>query len=161
MKRFILLSAMAAPLICTAQLKSSLVCNLYVDVLAGTVNGVEPDYLPAQVKKNLPCFSSEEAETSGSTCGGVIHYKENDVYFYTSKDYIEIRQNFKGKLSIPLMGAVRGNTFASLGNPKMKDVNWDAFQTQYGTLILYYDGGGKVNKIQFSSRSTDILTICD
>jgi hypothetical protein len=161
MKRFLLLSAMAAPLFCAAQLKSSLICSLYVDILAGTVNGVEPDYLPAQVKKNLPCFSSEEAEGSGSACGGVIHYGENDVYFYTGRDYIEIRQNFKGKLSIPLMGAARVNTFAALGNPKIRDIHWDAFQTQYGTLILYYDGSGKVNKIQFSSRSSDILTLCD
>jgi hypothetical protein len=161
MKRFLLLFAMAAPLFCTAQLKSSLVCNMYVDVLAGTVNGVEPDYLPAQVKKNLPCFTSEEAETASSPCGGVIHYRDNDIYFYTGKDYIEIKENFKGKLSIPLMGAARENTFASLGNPKLRDVNWDAFQTQYGTLILYYGASGRVNKIQFSSKPSEILTICN
>ncbi len=161
MKRFFLLLAMTAPLFCPAQLKSSLVCSVYVDVLAGTVNGAEPDYLPAQVKKILPCFTSEEPESGGSACGGVIHYKDNDLYFYTSKDYVEIKQNFKGKLSIPLMNMPRATTFASLGNPKVKDVNWDAFQTQYGTLILYYDNGGRVNKIQFSSRSTEILSICD
>lgn len=161
MKRFLLLCTMAIPLISTAQLKSSLVCDVYVDVLAGTVNGAEPDYLPAQVKKILPCFTLEEPESNGSACGGVIHYKDNDLYFYTSKDYVEIKQNFKGKLSIPLMNMPRATTFASLGNPKLKDVNWDAFQTQYGSLILYYDGGGKVNKIQFSSRSIEILNICE
>ena len=145
-----------------AQLKTTPVCNtIYVDILGGKVNGIEPGNTQGQVKKNLPCFTSEEPETSASPCGGGVFYNNNDIYFYTGKDYVEIREKFKGKLSIPLMGAARTGLFKTLGHPKIKDVKWDAYQTQYGTLILYFNSSNKVNKIQFSSRTTETISLCD
>jgi hypothetical protein len=41
------------------------------------------------------------------------------------------------------MGGKRGSFFKILGNPKMKDDNWDAFATNYGILILYYNAASK------------------
>lgn len=146
-----------------AQLKSSNPnqCNTFVvDILNGKLNGIEPDYTPAEIKKGLPCFTGEEREDS-SKCGGLISYKDKDVYFYTGRNYVEIREKFKGKLSIPLMGAVRGSLFKFLGHPGMKDTNWDAFQTAYGILILYYNKTNKVNKIQFSTESTSTINLCE
>ncbi len=145
-----------------AQLKKSTICpGLEVDILRGRVNGVEPNYTQGQVKTTLPCFTSEEPENTSSSCGGGIFYKDKDIYFYTGRDYIEIREKFKGKLSLPLMGAARNSLFKSLGHPKIKDVNWDAFQTQYGTLVLYYNKANKINKIQFSNKSTETLSLCE
>ena len=65
------------------------------------------------------------------------------MYFYTDRDYVEIGPNFKGKLSVPLMGAARSSLFKIFGNPMIKDVKWDHFQTSYGILILYYDDASK------------------
>ena len=59
------------------------------------------------------------------------------------------------------MGASRTNLFKMLGNPAMKDLDWDAFQLRYGTLVLYYSKAGKVNKIQISSKGTETLKLCD
>ncbi|MEZ5029532.1 MAG: hypothetical protein R2765_12205 [Ferruginibacter sp.] len=59
-----------------------------------------------------------------------------------------------------LLGVNRNSLFATLGYPKIKDVTRDAFQTEYGTLILYYDKAGKINKIQISSKSTDTIKLC-
>jgi hypothetical protein len=59
------------------------------------------------------------------------------------------------------MGTVRGSLFRTLGHPKIKDVTWDAFQTEYGTLILYYNKANKVNRIQFSSKPTDYIQLCN
>jgi hypothetical protein len=59
------------------------------------------------------------------------------------------------------MGASRTSLFKWLGNPKIKDVNWDAYTTQYGILILYYTKAGKVNKIQFSTKSTETINLCE
>jgi hypothetical protein len=153
---------MATVIIAHAQLKTTPVCStMIVDILDGKVNGVLPDFTINQIKEKLPCFTSEELENSSSKCGGGVFYKDKDIYFYTGRDYVEIREKFKGKLSIPLLGASRNSLFKWLGNPKIKDVNWDAFQTQYGTLVLHYNKAAKVNLIQFSKKSTDTLTLCE
>src|SRR5258705_1509812 len=97
-----------------SQLRSSTQnqCSLFVvDILDGKVNGAEPDFSQGEIKKMLPCFTSEEPENSTSKCGGLISYKDRDVYFYTGRNYVEIREKFKGKLSVPLMGAARNSLF--------------------------------------------------
>jgi hypothetical protein len=59
------------------------------------------------------------------------------------------------------MGASRSTLFNIFGHPKIKDTGWDAFQMGYGTLILYYNKAGKINKIQISSRTTDVIKLCE
>lgn len=145
-----------------AQLKTTPVCPAFtVDILKGRVNNTEPTSTMGQVKSEFPCFSSLEEESAGAACGDVIRYSDKDIYFYTSRDYIEIKEKFKGTLSLPLLGAARNSLFKWLGHPKIKDVNWDAFQTAYGTLILYYNKSGKVNKLQFSNKSTETIRLCE
>jgi hypothetical protein len=51
-----------------------------------------------------------------------------------------------------------------LGNPKIKDDLWDAYETQYGCLVLHYDvagAAGKVKYFQFSTLGTDALNLCE
>ena len=59
------------------------------------------------------------------------------------------------------MGANRKNLFNWLGNPKIRDENWDAFEMAYGTLVLHYNAKGNVRLIQFSSKGTDALSLCN
>jgi hypothetical protein len=59
------------------------------------------------------------------------------------------------------MGAARSSLFKWLGYPKIKDINWDAFTTKYGILILHYNKSGKVNLIQFSKKNAESLTLCE
>jgi hypothetical protein len=144
-----------------SQLKTTTVCPpISVDLLDGKVNGMEPDFTQGQIKKALPCFTSEEPEEATSKCGGGIYYKDKDIYFFTARNYIEIGPKFKGKLSLPLMGASRGSLFKWLGHPIIKDVGWDAFTTSYGVLILYYSKANKVTKIQFSSETSATINLC-
>lgn len=148
--------------IANAQLKTTPVCNtMEVDILSGKVNGVQPDFTINQIKEKLPCATSTEPEDATSKCGGGVFYKDKDIYFYTGRDYVEIKEKFKGKLSIPLMGASRTALFKWLGHPKIKDITWDAFQTAYGTLVLYYNKANKINRILFSKKSTDTLSLCE
>ena len=143
-----------------AQLKVKPKCDAFVvDILDGKVNGVHPDFTTGQIKKKLPCFTSEEPATS--KCGGVIFYKDRDIKFYTGREYVEIGPAFKGKLTLHLMGAKRGTFFKWLGNPKLKDDRWDAFQTQYGCLVLYYNPSSRVRMIRFSTKNTDELNLCE
>jgi hypothetical protein len=159
---FAILVSLGLSTLVVAQLKTTPICNTFlVDILDGKVNGVEPDFTQGQVKQKLPCFTSEEPENAASKCGGGVFYKDKDIYFYTGRDYVEIREKFKGKLTIPLMGASRNGLFKWLGLPKIKDVNWDAFTTSYGVLILYYNKANKINKIQFSKKNPETLSLCE
>lgn len=145
-----------------AQLKVTKLCpELTVNILEGNVNGIEPNHSSAIVKKEFPCYTSEEPETDSSRCGGIVSYKDRDIYFYTGRDYIQVGPKFKGKLSLPLMGAARNSLFRTLGHPTVKDAGWDAFQTRYGILILHYSSGGKVNLIQFSKKSAETIKLCE
>lgn len=155
----------SALLFCThghAQLKTSVKCpDLDIDILSGTVNKkILPNSTVGQIKLIIPCFTSFEEDSTTTGCGGNVMYKDKDVYFYTSRDYVEIGPAFKGTLSLPLMGAARNSLFKMLGAPQLKDPGWDAFQTQYGVLILYYDKAEKVNKIQFSTQTANTIQLC-
>jgi hypothetical protein len=147
------------------QLKAKSKCpDFYVDVLNGTVNDIKPNYTPNEIKEKFPCFTSAEDETSEAKCGGGIYFKDKDIFFYTKRDYIEIGPKFTGKTSILLLGTKRNSQFKSFGNPKIKDDLWDAFEMQYGTLVLHYDvsgPNGKVKFFQFSTFNTDQLNLCE
>ena len=152
-------------MLCTgasAQLKTTVKCpDFDIDILDGMVNKkILPNSTIGQIELNLPCFTGSE-EGPSSKCGGGVFYKDKDVYFYTSREYVEIGPAFKGKLSIPLMGASRNDLFKWLGAPQIKDVHWDAFQTSYGVLILYYNSASKVNKIQFSTQTANNIRLCE
>ena len=161
-KIFLILAGIFSINIALCQLKTTPICpSFVVDILDGKVNELYPNSTMGEIKSKLPCFSGTEEETSGTKCGGAVFYKDKDIYFYTGRDYIEIREKFKGKLTISLMGAARTNLFKWLGHPKIKDVTWDAFQMAYGTLVLYYNKAGKINKIQLSTLSSEALSLCE
>jgi hypothetical protein len=145
-----------------AQLVAKPKCETFeVDILDGKVSGLKPNARYDDIKAKLPCFTAAEPEGSTAKCGASIFYKDRDIYFYTDRDYIEIKEKFKGKLSIPLLGAPRNGLFKWLGNPKLKDENWDAFQTAYGLLVLHYNKANKVNLIQFTTKGPDALSLCE
>src|ERR1700733_243915 len=91
-----------------SQLVAKPVCGTFeVDILDGKVNGLKPNARFDDIKAKLPCLSASETEGTTAKCGASIFYKDRDVYFYTDRDYIEIKEKFQGKLSLPLMGASR------------------------------------------------------
>lgn len=162
MKILIFLISLLCSLTSISQLKPKDQCAVFnVDILHGIVNEVlKPNSNPDYIKQVLPCFTSEE-QGDNAKCGGGIFYKDRDIYFYSQRKYIEIGEKFKGKLSIPLLGAKRNSLFRLLGNPVLKDPGWDAYQTAYGCLVLHYNKAGKVNKIQFSTNGTSTLQLCN
>jgi hypothetical protein len=143
-----------------AQLKASVACPPFeVDILDGKVGGFKANVIAGMIKNKWPCFSS--VTNDSAKCGEGVFYKDKGISFYTARDYVEITEGFKGKLSVPLLGAARGSLFKTLGNPRMKDATWDAYQTNYGTLVLYYNKANKVRMIQFSTNSTETLKLCE
>lgn len=135
--------------------------DFYVNILDGTLNGLKPNRALSEFKTLFPCSTSIEEEGSAAKCGSGIFFKTKDIYIYSKRAYIEIGPKFQGKLSLPLMGAKRSSLFSSLGNPKVKDDQWEAYEMQYGTLVLHFDAASKVKLIQFSTLSTDQLSLCE
>lgn len=139
---------------------SSPVCPTFkVDVLEGNINKIHSKSTIGEVAKMFPCFT-EKVDKDETECTRVT-YKDKGVSFFPGRNYIEISDNFKGTINPSLMGASRGELFRTLGNPQIKDANWEAFKTQYGTLVLYYNKAGKINKIQMSSRGSETMKLCE
>jgi len=163
MKQICLLSfLLLAVFITQAQLVAKSRCDVItVDILDGKVNGLKPNARFDEIKEKLPCFTATEPEGGTAKCGGSVFYKDKDIYFFTDRDYIEIKEKFQGKFTTPILGAARTSLFKTLGNPKIKDDTWDAYQMAYGTLVLHYNKAGKVNLVQFSTKTTDALSLCD
>jgi len=144
-----------------AQLKATAVCPPFTtDVMDGNVNGLYPRSAIEEIRTKFPCATDIAEQASATTCAGVF-FKTLGVYFYTERNYIEIGENYKGKLFPALMGVSRTTLFPLLGKPKLTDPAWEAFQMGYGTLVLYYNKAGKVNKIQISTKSTEALRLCE
>ncbi|MGN6195373.1 MAG: hypothetical protein ACTHOB_10565 [Ginsengibacter sp.] len=161
-KLFVCLSALVLFYVSNAQLKTTVKCpEFQVDILKGYVNHqLLPTSTNGEIKRIFPCFTSADEVGTTAKCGAAVYYKEKDISFYTDRDYIEIGPNFKGKLSLPLMNAARNGLFKWLGAPQVKEATWDAFQTQYGLLILYYNKANRVDKIQFSTQNAGNIRLC-
>jgi hypothetical protein len=145
-----------------AQLVAKSRCDAFtIDIIDGKVNGLKANARFIEIKEKFPCFTATEPEGSAAKCGASLFYKDRGVYFYTDRDYIEIKEKFQGKFTTPIMGAARNSLFKILGNPKIKDDAWDAFEMSYGTLVLHYNKAGKVNLVQFSTRGTEQLSLCE
>lgn len=146
----------------TAQLKVTVKCpEIDVNVLKGIVNKtILPTSDPALIRHDLPCLTGTDP-SGNNKCGEGVFYKSKDIYFYTDRDYVEIGPAFKGRLSLPLMGAPKSGLFKYLGAPQIKESNWEAFETSYGILILYFNKQNRVNKIQFSTKTAKNIQLCD
>ncbi|MFT3935999.1 MAG: hypothetical protein QM726_20380 [Chitinophagaceae bacterium] len=145
-----------------AQLVAKAKCDAFVvDIIDGKVNGLKPNARFIEIKEKFPCFTSSEPEGGTAKCGASIFYKDRDLRFYTDRDYIEIGEKFQGKFTTPIMGLARNSLFKTLGNPKIKDDTWDAYELSYGTLVLHYNKAGKVNLIQMANKWTAELSLCE
>ena len=161
MKTILFIMACLISQVSFGQLKATALCPPFqVDLLGGRVNKLHPQSTQGEIKKTLPCSTDIIEEAPTSSCTGVF-YKDKGISFYTDRNYIEITENYKGTLTPALMGAIRGSLFKILGHPKIKDLSWEAFQTEYGTLVLYYNKAGKINKLQLSSESTETMKLCE
>lgn len=131
----------------TAQAQSEKDKNtIKIDLENGVINNLKPSSTLEEIKKILPFFTGETAENEGINCDGGVFYTDNDVYFYTARDYVEIRSDFKGKLSKDILNKNIQEVTKLLGTPdhQIKPAGDDEsimvvyFKTEYGCLRLNY-----------------------
>src|SRR4051812_37154236 len=98
---FLVLAGVFTIHISFSQLKTTPVCPPFsVDVLGGNINKLNPKSTLGEIQKALPCYS-EIVEADSAKCAGIF-YKDQGVYFFPGRNYFEIRENFKSKITLPL-----------------------------------------------------------
>ncbi len=144
-----------------AQLRSTPYCPAFhIDILDGTVSKMFPQSPFGDIVNRLPCYTEAVDELNTGGCGGV-YFKDKGVFFHTYRDYIEIKENYIGTISMPLMGSDRTLLFKLLGIPAKKDIRWESYQMRYGSLILFFNEAGKVKSIIITSKNAESLNLCD
>lgn len=96
------------------------VCNnLYLDYYAGTLNNLRPTASQEEIKKTLPCFtgSTEEGDEAFNYGGGVF-FTNHDFYFYTHRDYLEVRAEYNGQANLNILNQSLEDVFKILGTPQ-------------------------------------------
>lgn len=60
-----------------------------------------------KVKEKFPFFTGATEDGAGYNCGGGVFFLDHDFYFYTGRDYLEIRNDFRAKASMSLLGETK------------------------------------------------------
>ena len=114
--------------------------QIVVDFERGTLNGLNGAASMDEVKKQLPCSTGETEEGSSFNCGGGVFFLKHTFFFYTGRDYIEIREGFTGKCSEDLLGKSFGKLGDSFSKPDQKKEHESSFT---GKTTNYYEFGKK------------------
>ena len=147
---FLLLSACpkAAPAPRAAEAAPAAGCDAPVlDLLKGTLGGVSPTASQDEVNQTFPCATGSDPDGVSYNVGGGVYFLEHDFFFYTGRDFIEVRKGFVGSTAPLALGAPVGEVTAALGRdpstlPQWPSVRW--FTADYGCLRLDLDEGGTV-----------------
>jgi hypothetical protein len=148
-----------------AQKKKKPCKNLFADLEAGTINKVKASQPMNVVKKKLPCFTGDSEEGGSMNCGGGVFYIDNDFFFYTGRDYIEIRSDYNGQLSDDVMGKDKSIIHSKYGEPdrKLKGSEGEVllYKKKYGTLRLYFGEDGRVMEIGMHAVNPKSVEFCE
>jgi len=134
---------------------------LQLDLKKGTLNNVKPTASPEEVKAAFTCFTGETEEGSGFNCGGGVFFLDHDFYFYTHRNYIEVRSKFNfNDYQTGIMGKNYGEVKARYGKPTlMPEENIYLYEMPYGTLRFEFLGG-EVNKIGIHADKPVDVELC-
>ncbi len=115
--------------------------TLKLDVYKGKMNNTKPTASPEEVKTAFTCYTGESEEGTSFNCGGGVFFLDDDFFFYTYRDYIEVRDNFTGEfVNSPLIRTSREDIEAKFGTPvMMPDDDTYLYGMKYGTLRIEFD----------------------
>jgi hypothetical protein len=139
--------------------------KLVADLKKGILNGLKPTASQEKVKEKLPCFTGDTEDYSDFNCGGGVFYLDHDFFFYSGNDYIEFRKNFKGKLSLPLLGLSKAAAIkkAAMGKAvrtqKEGKTEYIFLKTNYGCLMLKIEGS-KVATVAMYAKPAKDAELC-
>jgi len=123
-------------------------CAKFLDLEKGTLDGVTPTVSQKQVKEKFPCFTGETEDGSDYNCGGGVFFLNDDFYFYTHRNYIEVRTGFTGEISIDLLDKNKEEVKSLLGEAdkilispyENSSETIYLYDKKYGTLAIIFEG---------------------
>lgn len=137
--------------------------SFYVDVEEGTLNGINPTASMNDVKRQFPCFTGDTEEGSSFNCGGGVFDVDHNFYFYTGRDYIEVRYGFTGTMSDNLISLGEDEIKSKLGEPENivegGTQTYKIYKMKYGALVVTFRTG-KVYQIAMHASKPDKVEIC-
>jgi hypothetical protein len=130
--------------------------RLELDLRRGTLNGVAPTASMAEVKERLRCSTGETEEGATINRGGGVFFVDHDFYFYTHRDYIEVRSRFAGAVTPDVLGGDARQAARRLRlGPSVRTLPLRRsllFRTGYGCVEVRTDDGGVVNEVAAHAR---------
>lgn len=88
-----------------------------LDIQQGTLNGLPPTTSQGVVKATLPCWTGDTPDGSSFNFGGGVFFLKDDFYFYTGRNYIEVRRDFKGIVTPSILGLTSAEVRSHFGEP--------------------------------------------
>lgn len=139
--------------------------TLKLDISKGTLNELTGLESMTEIKEKLPCYTGESEEGSGFNCGGGVFYLNHDFYFYSSRDYLEVRSKFDGEASEVLWGKSSAELELRFGLPaKVSEYagrEYYHFNTSWGVLVAEISESKGVELIQFHhGRQAHQVQLC-
>ena len=114
--------------------------NLVLDLNQGTLNGLVPTVSQAQVKQYLPCATGDTEDGVAYNYGGGVFFLNHDFFMYTGKDFIEVRQDFKGHVTDNMMSKSKAEIIGRYGLATIDNGYKLFFNRQYGCLRFTFNG---------------------
>ena len=141
---------------CKTSYKSGQCDQLFLDFKTGKLNGLSASASMEEVKKAFPCFTGETKEGSEFNCGGGVFMLKHDFYFYTHADCIEVRKDFKGKMSKPVFNVRKNELISLVGTPD----NIFKHELKFSDEVIYvYQYAKKWGTLSFIEKEGKITEI--
>lgn len=128
--------------------------NLILNLREGKLNGISPTISQDEVKRMFPCYTGETEEVSNFNHGGGVFSQRYDFYFYTYKDFIEIRSDFDGEVLPSILGADTEYIESRFGDPQYSSRDGEYYTADYGCLRLTMKDE-KIEEIGIHYRNCD------
>jgi len=171
-KILIVLPLLFATAIGFSQTKTKKCDSLVLNLDKGTLNGLKPTATQQQIKAKLPCFTGVTKDGDAFNCGGGIFYLNHDVFFYTTLDIINVRDEFAGKMTwkgkpLNIWGSTIDEVESIFGaNPEISTESDDEenfhviYKMKWGSLRIEFQGG-EVAELIISLKKPALTKACE
>lgn len=108
----------------------------------------------------MPCATGDTPDGSGFNCGGGVFFGKDQFYFYSGKDYVNIRKGFTGTLSIPLLGKTEAEAANLLGQSDRTETpdsrRFLFYKRKYGSLVIKISNDKVDEVFMYNAAPTDV-----